>query len=139
MMRKILLRAMGVAGALVALLAVAPDVAGAQRRCTKGIPCGNSCISASKTCRIGSEPAPQPSSRPRPLSEAERQALLARALGDTAPGLQYGPWVGSVDGTIYYATSCRTAWKLSEEERVYFGSEQEAIARGYKRSRAKTC
>lgn len=25
----------------------------AQKRCTKGIPCGNSCIAANKTCRIG--------------------------------------------------------------------------------------
>jgi deoxyribonuclease-1 len=25
----------------------------AQKNCTEGIPCGNSCISAEKTCRIG--------------------------------------------------------------------------------------
>lgn len=28
------------------------------RNCRKGIPCGNSCISANKTCRIGSSSAP---------------------------------------------------------------------------------
>lgn len=35
------------------LLVVAFSDADAQRRCTKGIPCGNSCISAGKTCRVG--------------------------------------------------------------------------------------
>lgn len=52
------------------LLAVVAKDAEAQRRCTKGIPCGGSCISATKTCRVGSsseparDPTPVPSRQP---------------------------------------------------------------------------
>lgn len=40
----------------------------AQRNCTKGIPCGNSCISATKTCRIGSTSRPSTSETSKPQS-----------------------------------------------------------------------
>jgi hypothetical protein len=74
-----------------------PSVADAAQRCRKGIPCGNTCISATKTCRVGpgtatraSEPPP---SRPErsTRSEAPRErtsspvseASLAPASGDS--------------------------------------------------------
>lgn len=120
--------------AFVALLAVEVQDAEAQRNCKKGIPCGNTCISATKTCRIGSQPA-QP-------TKAEESAAVARLFGTPEPPPippTFGPYVGSIDGNIYYSINCRTAWKLSEDERVYFPSEENAQIRGYRRSRAKGC
>ena len=46
-----------------------PDHAEAQRNCRKGIPCGNTCISATKVCRIGSSTA---------RTAEDRQAHLQR-------------------------------------------------------------
>lgn len=40
----------------ITLVALWSNPAHAQR-CTKGIPCGGSCIAASKTCRVGAPPA----------------------------------------------------------------------------------
>lgn len=115
----------------VVLTAVVSQDAGAQRNCKKGIPCGNTCISATKTCRIGSQPAP---------TQAEESAAVARLFGNPEPvpiPPTFGPFVGSVDGNIYYSINCKTAWKLSEDERVYFPTEENARIRGYRRSRAK--
>ena len=38
---------------VVAFLALLPAQLFAQKQCHKGIPCGNSCISAAKTCHVG--------------------------------------------------------------------------------------
>jgi hypothetical protein len=43
----------------LALLLLASSLE-AQKNCTKGIPCGNTCISASKVCRVGSPNAVVP-------------------------------------------------------------------------------
>jgi hypothetical protein len=52
----------------------------AQRRCTKGIPCGNTCIAANKTCRIGSPPSrPAPSTPARAASAAPPQPASTEA------------------------------------------------------------
>jgi hypothetical protein len=40
------------------LLVASPVVA--QKNCTKGIPCGKTCISATKTCRVGSSATERP-------------------------------------------------------------------------------
>jgi hypothetical protein len=50
---------------VLSALALTPSVSVAQPDCKKGIPCGNSCISASKVCRIGSPTTPtNPSTSP---------------------------------------------------------------------------
>ena len=108
-----------------------PDTAAAQRNCKKGIPCGNSCISADKVCRIGQAPAPKPSAEPT------AQTLTSRASSISAP--TNGPWVASVDGTVYYRSECATAMKLSEDERIYFDTEIDAKIQGFKRSKARNC
>lgn len=130
-----------VAAVFLLILAASAD---AQPNCKKGIPCGNSCISATKTCRIGTpagEPATQPAKRPADTPDPEREAFLRRLRGqvDAQVLIDGGPFLGSVDGNIYYVTGCATATKLSFDEIVYFKSEQEAIAKGYRRSRAKGC
>lgn len=122
-------------GTIVALLAVAlaASSADAQRRCTKGIPCGNSCIAANKVCRVGTSPAPrEPAAAPSRMDALLGQSASARdsALFD---------WVGSVDGQIYYRAPCVMVTKLVPQERVYFRQESDALARGYRRSRVSGC
>lgn len=117
----------------VALVAVPAD---AQRRCTKGIPCGNSCIAANKVCRIGTSPAPREHPAPREPATST-QALIGQsaAVRDSA----LFEWVGSVDGSIYYRSTCVMATKLWPQERVYFRNESEAVGKGYRRSRVQGC
>jgi hypothetical protein len=51
-----------------------------------------------------------------------------------------GHWIASVDGSVYYARSCRTAQqKIADDEAVYFKTEEEARIAGYRRSKAKGC
>jgi hypothetical protein len=121
---------------VIALMAFLATPAEAQRRCKKGIPCGNSCISANKVCHIGAPAPPPPSPLPRDTPESLAQRGL---LSVTAPATRSGIWVASVDGTTYYRATCATAAKLTEDERVYFDSELQARAVGYKRSKARNC
>lgn len=115
-------------------LASIPSVADAQPNCKKGIPCGNSCIAATKTCRIGTtppaSPAPQPASQVRTLLDQAPRPF--DPIGDSA-------WVASVDGNVYYKADCPTAMKLHPDERHYFRSEAEARLLRYVRSKAKGC
>ncbi len=77
------------AAALALLLPVALF---AQPRCTKGKPCGNSCIAVSKTCRIGTpaaRPAPPPAQAPTsPPAQAQPLAVGAVEVPerDVRPG-----------------------------------------------------
>ncbi len=117
----------------IALLAAPAD---AQRRCTKGIPCGNSCIAANKVCRIGTSPAPREQPAPREPATST-QALIGQSA--TARDSVSFDWIGSVDGSIYYRSTCVMATKLWPQERVYFRIESDAAARGYRRSRVVGC
>lgn len=201
---------------------VIPVVQGqAQRNCRTGIPCGNTCISSSRTCRVGSppsspSPSPTPSSRPAPaapppaqgkaplvlapsiqppvttaassaltvagvpgyialdtieLLEVQGARLRAlerlRASGQlpgasvvnpvssgsesgaratspstgllATPNTTSGPWVGSSRGSTYYRNGCSSGNALAAQNRIYFQSEQEAQAAGYRRSSARRC
>src|SRR5690606_32842978 len=106
-----------------ALLAVAAADATAQKRCTKGIPCGNTCIAANKTCRVGS-----------PTRPAQGQPNTVTA---TVPaGTQF---VASSRGTTYYYVGC-SAWKsLAPANRIYFKSVEEARAAGLRPSTQAGC
>lgn len=120
--------------ALVGIALVATPV-DAQRRCTKGIPCGNSCIAANKVCRVGTSPAPR---EPAPhVPATSTQALIGQSA--TARDSVSFDWVGSVDGSIYYRSTCVMATKLWPQERVFFRIESDAVARGYRRSRVVGC
>lgn len=113
-------------------IAVTAAPADAQRRCTKGIPCGNSCIAANKVCRVGTSPAPR-----EPATAATMQTLVGQSASARDSALF--DWVGSVDGSIYYRSTCVMATKLWPQERVYFQRESDAVARGYRRSRVQGC
>lgn len=124
---------------LIILAMLIPSAAAsAQRACKKGIPCGGSCISANKVCHVGEAPPPPPQPPAAPLSTSElaRRGLLSTTAVLESPDSM---WVGSVDGVVYYRATCATARKLSDDERIYFPTEEEAFRRGYRRSRAKNC
>jgi hypothetical protein len=114
---------------IVLLLIVMATPAAAQKRCVKGIPCGNSCIAANKTCRIG---APSTPSTPR-----VEQGSVGKA--DTSAIATSGDWVGSSRGTTYYRAGCSGAKKLSPANLIYFKSEDEAKKAGYTRSSQRGC
>lgn len=199
--------------ALVLLTLGAAGELEAQRRCTKGIPCGNTCIAANRTCRVGTTPR-QPTTAPaartpaaappaaplaaaaapliapaseglavpgvpgyvaldsielREVQEARQRALdrlgiaspraestpaltleqaraldaQARAAREAAAGApnraSNGPWVASSRGTTYYRNGCSGARGLAVQNRIYFQSEEEARAAGYRRSTARGC
>jgi hypothetical protein len=77
--------------AILAACLVGSDVS-AQRNCVTGIPCGNSCISRTKTCRIGT-PAPTPTKAPpatpqksvAPARSAPPSSVAATMV-DSGPG-----------------------------------------------------
>lgn len=115
--------------------AMAPTAQG-QRQCKKGIPCGGTCISATKTCHVGQQPARDTTTRRDSLPpRAARVLTPLLTVSSSADSL----WMGSVDGTIYYWAACATAQKLTADERVYFRTPEEAESQRYKRSRARGC
>jgi len=119
------------------MLICVPFFVNAQPHCKKGIPCGRSCISATKTCHIGESPAPPPPA-PRETLASPIRSLIDQAAAQTGEPYVF-PWVASVDGSIYYKASCATATKLHPDERVYFTTEEEARLYHYVRSKAKGC
>lgn len=117
---------------LVALLLLVsfPAFAVAQKHCKKGIPCGNSCIAANKTCRVGSTPRPAATA-----TQTGGPTRTATPATDTASG----SWVASTRGHTYYRVGCSGASKLSPANRVYFKTEADAKNAGLTRSTQKGC
>lgn len=70
----------------VVVLLVSPVAVEAQRNCSKGKPCGNTCIARDKVCRVGAPPAttaptPPASSRPSTAATSQPQTLAVLRLG----------------------------------------------------------
>jgi len=115
----------------VALLLLVPASAAlAQKNCKKGIPCGNTCIAANKTCRVGTPAASKPAQAP---PAAKAPATTA------APTVASGDWAASSIGTTYYRAGCSGAKKLSPKNLVFFKTEEDAQKAGYRRSSQKGC
>jgi hypothetical protein len=115
-----------------ALLAAATGTAGAQKQCRKGIPCGNTCIAATKTCHVVTYSAPSP--------PAPRAAQPAPGLGvASAPSGALGAWVGSRRRKIYYRRGCVVEDRLADLDRRYFMAEAEARDAGSRRSKVTGC
>jgi hypothetical protein len=98
----------------------------AQKNCRKGIPCGNSCISASKVCRIGSS---------EPAGRAP-EYVIPSTVQPLVPS-EPEQWVAQARGRVFYRASCQAAKELSEL--IYFKSQGEALERGYQRSKVPGC
>ena len=106
-------------------ISVFPSVAEAQKNCSKGKPCGNSCIYRDKVCRIGT-PSPAPANAPA------AQPLTTAAVADAQ-------FVASSRGKVYYLVGCSGAKKLSPANLIYFKTEKQAQDKGYRRSATKGC
>jgi hypothetical protein len=147
-------------------LAITPAVAHGQR-CTKGKPCGNTCIAANRTCRVGSGTATK-AGRTEPDRPKTKTKANESELSDTVQRLLYGRprpdsldamtktylpavspsrnastndtlFVGSrVDG-VFFLRTCIAAQDLAPENRRYFKTEKEAVDAKYRRSRTPSC
>lgn len=120
--------AAGISGQVIVclyLLLMLPATVEAQKNCTKGIPCGNTCISASKVCRIGS-------TRTAPTPTYVVPVAITAAAAD-----EPDKWLTQAHGRVYYRASCQAAKELPEP--IYFKSQAEAIQLGYRRSQVPGC
>lgn len=106
----------------LALAAAATAPVDAQKNCTKGIPCGNTCIAANKVCRVGGGTATG-TVAPRPL---------------TAPAA-VGSVVGSKADKVYFLEGCSAALDLAASNRRRFADAEDAERAGYRRSRVEGC
>ena len=120
-------------------IALMPDALGAQKHCNKGILCGGTCISASKTCHIGTSSArtqtPQPETARQTAAPMVRPSQ-PRARANSASSAQ---WLGSSRGHTYYRAECAGASKLARANLIYFKSEAEARHARYVHSVQKGC
>ena len=125
---------------MVLNLAVVPD-AEAQKNCRKGKPCGNTCIAANKTCRIGTAaPAPDPTPAvPLPATATDTATPELATAGVLPSTAAAAPWVGSSRGRTYYRRGCSQAGRLAPQNLIYFQTEAEAQRAGYQRSRSRGC
>jgi micrococcal nuclease len=112
---------------LVLLLAGGAAELEAQRNCTRGKPCGNTCIARTSTCRVGTGTARQaPTTRTTPTPEAATISADAQ-------------FVASSRGRVYYPRGC-SAWRsLSRANLIGFKTEEEARAAGYTRTTSSLC
>ncbi|HEY4501444.1 MAG TPA: hypothetical protein VJJ20_00020 [Candidatus Paceibacterota bacterium] len=57
---------------------------------------------------------------------------LTKAVPSSAKATQgLGAYVASKNGSKYYLTTCPSAGRIKDENKVYFGSAAEALAAGY--------
>jgi len=124
---------------LVLLALLVPAALAAQKQCKKGIPCGGSCISATKTCRIGAAAAAKTPVPNATAAQTTRPVAGPPATGVASSGASNGAWVASSRGHTYYRAGCAGGNKLAVANRVYFKSEADAKAAGMTRSRQKGC
>lgn len=110
------------AAAFALLILAAP--ADAQKNCTKGKPCGNTCIAANKTCRVGTGTAVQAT------TPANSNAVVV------PEGALY---VASTRGVTYYAVTCRGWRSLAPSNLRWFKSLDEATAAGLRPSAQAGC
>lgn len=132
-------------------LLLAAEPLEAQKRCVKGIPCGNSCIAATKTCRIGTgsatpatkAPARDPAAvrRDSLAATARARAALQSAGQRPADSARAGvsPFVGDAARKVFFKRGCAPATKIGAVDLVVFATEAEAKAAGYARSGADGC
>lgn len=118
-------------------------MAEAQKNCKKGIPCGNTRISATKTCRIGtssSTPRPRTLASPSTAPSEGEANQLAPADGENRGTIPSDfPWVGSLADKVYFRATCHPAQDLARPNRRYFLNEAEVAEAGYRRSRTPGC
>lgn len=106
--------------------------------CTRGIPCGNTCIAANRTCRVGPGTARAAPGSPG-ATRAPPPAAPRPTSGIAIP--QGAQFVASSRGRVFYslAPSC-SAWRsLSVANLRWFKTQEEAAAAGYTPSASRGC
>ena len=128
----------------------------AQRNCVKGKPCGNSCIAASKTCRIGTPSSTPTTSTPQrtaarlradSVAASERTRAALAAMKNSVDSAKRQPildptqsaFVGDASRKIFFRRGCAAASRIAEDNSVVFVSEDDAKVAGYARSGAAGC
>ena len=148
---------------LVVALALALELGASAtvsaQNCTRGIPCGNTCIARNRTCRVGqgTARAAQPRTQPAPAATQPVPSVPASSFAPAAnvapsvptaiapaalapaPSSTTHPYSALRSGTFYYKRSCRAAQELPRSELVYFRTEQEALDAGRVRSAVAGC
>ena len=114
--------------AVLCLIVTLPVSLEAQKNCKKGKPCGNSCISVDKVCRIESSPTPAYVA-PQSVAPAGSRAVPAENTKD---------WLALFNTKVYYKASCQAARELPGPYH-YFSTEAEAQQVGYRRSQVPGC
>lgn len=131
------------AAATVTLLAFASMPTAAQKHCSKGIPCGNTCISAKNVCHIGASPSAANAATGVVANSASTPpaAPLPLTTGGTIPAATAGEyaWVGSFADGVYFRADCPAAQDLAPANRRYFRTIQDAEGAGFRRSRTPGC
>lgn len=120
---------------LVPLAAPAPVDA---QVCTRGKPCGNTCIARNRTCRVGPGTARAGGARttpPRPGANPAAPATSSSSV--TVPeGMNF---VASSRGRVYYWAGC-TGWRtLSPANLRFFATREEAEVDGLRVSAVPEC
>jgi len=69
---------------LIVSLLLASTTADAQRVCKRGIPCGNTCIAANRTCRVGPGKAAGAPQGAADSIASKAATVLGRAIPDSA-------------------------------------------------------
>lgn len=127
----------------------------AAPNCRKGIPCGNSCIAANRTCHRDSAPipparttpqvAPTPAATPAPAVAPSAASAPPPVVPVPAPLPRQSPtggitlWIASEADRIYFAPDCPAAADIAPANRRYFPDEETAEAAGFRRSSAPGC
>jgi hypothetical protein len=80
------------------------------------------------------EDVPAPTSPVLPESPVAPQDQIPQNPVTPAPAPAQHQFVASVNGKKYYPIGCGGANRIKEENRTYFTTEQEAVAKGYERA-----
>ena len=120
------------AAASVVAAVIGSGTANGQKNCVKGIPCGNTCISATKTCRIGSSAGSGGAAGSTIHEVSDPNAEFHRLMADRMNSAL--PWVWNGRNNLYYANGCRGALAIPASDRRYFRTEAELIRIGFKRA-----
>jgi hypothetical protein len=107
----------------------------AQKNCTKGKPCGRTCIARDKICRIGSSP-PVPAATAAPSSsEAAAQEV---PLGGSRDSVAW-EWVASTASKYFYRNTRSCAAPVAQVARIYFRTEESAVGAGFEKTSTRAC
>jgi endonuclease YncB( thermonuclease family) len=109
----------------------------AQKRCVKGVPCGNTCIAASKTCHVGQGTAVS-GRTPDPV-QTPPAATTRSSMSRSSTSGTNGEYVAIRGGSYYFWAKCSLAKGLDGPNLVYFRDREEARRAGLTPFPASEC